>query len=206
MISFEEETHTYRDQQGNVVPGVTRILKPLEDFEFVPQEVLQAAADFGTKVHKAVEWHIAGTLDWNSLDEALVPYVKAADVWLAQTKPDVLATEALLYHERHGYAGLADIVYQFKRRQRYQLAVGDWKSSVVLPRTVGPQTAAYASAYEDMHGLKKRLYRNCIILKPDGLPKDEPQNDLAFDQAIFQSCLNVYRFKNPKPTPQRNAA
>jgi hypothetical protein len=206
MISFEEETHTYRDEHGNIVPGVTRILKPLEDFEHVPQDVLAAAADLGTKVHKAVEWHIAGTLDWKSLDPHLAPYVKAADKWLAQVKPDILATELLLHNDKLGYAGLADIVFQYRKRKRYYLAIGDWKTSVTLPKTVGPQTAAYAGAYELMHDLSAKVERTCILLKPNGEPKDYPQRDRDVDDIVFRSCLNVFNFKFPNRLQNRSAA
>lgn len=108
-ITFDAATHTYSDEQG-VVPGVTTILKPLEDFEHVSQDVLNAAADFGTNVHTAVEYLIAGTLDWKDLDPALEPYVKAADVWLAHVKPEIITTEMVVHHDQMRYAGTADMI------------------------------------------------------------------------------------------------
>ena len=54
VLTFDEASHTYRID-GQVVPGVTSVLKPLTDYSMVPPADLQAAADFGKAVHRACE-------------------------------------------------------------------------------------------------------------------------------------------------------
>lgn len=190
---FDEETHTYW-QDGKEVPSVTSILAPLENFENVPWDKLQAAAEFGRHVHLAVDYLIKGVLDWDSLDEALVPYVKAADVWLAQTNPKIIASEFRVYNERMRYAGTLDLLCELRVRTKTWIHVIDWKSSASLPKAVGPQTAAYDRAYREM--VKRRdVRRACVLLQPTGMPKDYALRNQG-DFNTFVSCKNIYNFKH----------
>lgn len=52
MIEFIPETHTYL-VDGVIVPSVTRIIRTVsgEDYSQVPPSVLDAKADYGTRVH-----------------------------------------------------------------------------------------------------------------------------------------------------------
>lgn len=57
-IHFEEATHTYTNQDGVVLTGVTSVMKKMgvgPDFGDVPQATLDAAAHKGTLVHQAIE-------------------------------------------------------------------------------------------------------------------------------------------------------
>ena len=191
MIDFDPVEHIYT-HNGVAVPSVTQILAPLADFEHVPWDRLQAAADFGRNVHTAVEYLIAGTLDWTDLDDALLPYVKAADKWLALNNPTIIATEQRVYHERLRYAGTVDLVCEIRARTRDHVEVIDWKSSAVMPiQTVGPQTAAYSNSLPIDRARKRRA----VLLQPNGEPKDYPLTN-ANDWSIFTSCLNIHKWKN----------
>lgn len=148
MLSFDEPTHTYR-WNGRIVPSVTQILAPLEDFERVPWDVLEAARQFGSHVHQAVHLHILGQLDWQALDPALAPYVRAADKFLASVKADISDAEVRLYSEASRYAGTCDLVAIWKVRTRTRRTLLDWKATAAFPPSAGPQTAAYARAYEE---------------------------------------------------------
>ncbi len=57
-IHFEEATHTYTNQDGVLLTGVTSVMKKMgvaPDFGDVPQATLEAAAHKGTLVHQAIE-------------------------------------------------------------------------------------------------------------------------------------------------------
>ena len=195
-VQFDEETHTYRDERGNYLPGVTTILKPVEDFEHVPQDILKAAADFGTNVHKAIELHIAGNLNWKTLDPALVPYVHAADKWLAKYNPAIGGNEVTVYHEQMRYAGRLDLFCKIRRRTRVFDEVLDWKSSASLPVAAGPQTAAYQRALATMSGKPhQHIRRRVVLLKPDGQYRNYEMKSPA-DWGIFLSCKNIWNFKH----------
>ena len=63
-IIFNEEAHTYTAPDGRQLSGVTPIVAWYypTTYEGISDEVLQAAADYGTKVHKACEAADAGII------------------------------------------------------------------------------------------------------------------------------------------------
>ena len=74
MIEFDEETHTYK-VDGKILPSVTTITSILSNLEYkdIDKEILQKAAEKGTKIHKAIENYI----DWNDyeLEKQYEPYM-----------------------------------------------------------------------------------------------------------------------------------
>lgn len=57
-ITFDEATHTYTNDKGVVLTGVTSVMKKMgvaPDFGDIPQATLDAAAKKGTLVHQAIE-------------------------------------------------------------------------------------------------------------------------------------------------------
>lgn len=182
-LTFDEASHTYRFG-GRLVPSVTQILAMLNDFSSVHPMTLELARTFGTHVHSAVEMYIKGELDEESLDPALRPYLDGWIAFQADTGFEVIESECRLISTSPLYAGTADVVGRMKSR----LAVIDVKSGMV-PKTVGPQTAAYAHA----HPLKPKD-RYCLALSPDGY-KLHPCKDAA-DFAVFSSCLNIFNWRN----------
>ena len=65
-ISFDEATHTYTNQDGVVLTGVTSVMKAMgvsADYGDVSKSVLDAAAERGTLVHLAIE-------DWCAMERA----------------------------------------------------------------------------------------------------------------------------------------
>ena len=103
----------------------------------------------------------------------------------------VISTEQRVYHSHRKYAGTLDAQFMWRKGR----CLFDWKSSVVAPASVGPQTAGYADALVDMGEIPYRnIRRYCVQLMPGNYKVtrlDEPQ-----DFSIFQSCLNIWRFKN----------
>lgn len=187
QLEFNSALHEYR-LDGRVVPSVTDILSPLEDFSMVPRDVLEAARLFGQHVHEACDLLNRDALDLNTLDLALVPYVEAWRQFIKDSGAVVIASEERVVHAALGYAGTPDCVLAWGSR----VVVPDIKSTAVVPRTVGPQTAAYAEAYQVMHGGPKPA-RYCIHLTPTGY-KTHPRKNPA-DWSLFLSALNIYRFK-----------
>lgn len=60
-LEYDDETHTYI-VDGLIVPSVTQILKVKfgNKYEYVKRDVLEAAAERGTAIHKAVENYCKG--------------------------------------------------------------------------------------------------------------------------------------------------
>lgn len=188
LIEFDKATHTYM-VDGRRVPSVTQVLAPLEDYSMVPPDVLEAARLFGQHVHEACDLYNRGELDWTALDPALVPYVGAWRQFIEDTGAVVIASETRVAHAALGYAGTPDCVLAWGART----VVPDIKSTSVVPRTVGAQTAAYAKAYHSTHG-GNAPSRYCIQLRPDGTYKTHPRRDPG-DWSLFVSALNIHKFK-----------
>lgn len=187
-LEFDSETHTYT-LNGERVPSVTQVLAPLEDYSMVPRDVLEAARIFGQHVHEACDLFDRDELDWSSLDPELVPYVEAWAQFLEQSGAVVIASEVRVAHEQLGYAGSPDKVLAWGKR----LVIPDLKATAVVPPTVGLQTAAYAKAYQAMHGGREPS-RYCIHLQPGGKYRSHPRTDPS-DWSYFLSALNCYKWK-----------
>ena len=159
-LTFDADSHTYR-YNGQLVPGVTTILKPITDFSMVPPQVLAAASAFGTAVHLACELDDLGELDESQLDPALVPYLAAWRKFSTEHAVTWSLIEAAVYHPVMRYAGTLD---------RFGLVDGlnsvvDIKSTAQLYPSVGPQLAAYSAALPAGSTALKRL---AVQLKGDG--------------------------------------
>ena len=188
-LDFNAEAHEYR-LDGQLVPSVTQVLAVLEDFEGVPWHLLEAARKFGQHVHEACALMVRGELDWASLDPALVPYVEAAQRFIDESGFVVRACELQVAHPSLRYAGTLDLLGEWR-----ELCLIDFKSGV-FPRSVGPQTAGYAAAYQEQTGVRVER-RYCVQLNP-ALPngyKTHPLINTA-DSHIWLSCLNIWKYKN----------
>jgi hypothetical protein len=124
---------------------VTEVLDPLLELDGIPRALLKAAAAFGTHVHMACDLFDRGVLDEPALDPHLSPYLAAWKLFLRDVGAEVLATEMRVAHPKLRYAGTLDKIVRWTRRGKSTLAQIDLKSGEV-PRTVGPQTAAYNEA------------------------------------------------------------
>lgn len=183
-IHFEAEGHRYT-VGGERFPSVTEVLDPLLELDGIPKAVLKAAAEFGTHVHMACHLFDRGVLDEPALDPHLAPYLAGWKLFLRETKSTVVATELRVGHAKLRYAGTLDkiIVYRGKH------VLLDIKSGEV-PRTVGPQTAAYNEAA----GLTLSG-RYCLQLRPDATYRLTKLSDPT-DWSIFLSALNLHRWRN----------
>ncbi|HZO11964.1 MAG TPA: hypothetical protein VFB62_01860, partial [Polyangiaceae bacterium] len=144
-LQFDAVEHRYT-VAGERWPSVTEVLDPLLELDGIPRAVLKAAAAFGTHVHMACDLFDKGVLDEPALDPHLAPYLAAWKIFLRDTGAVVDASEVRVAHEKLRYAGTLDKAMHWKKRGRVRSVQLDIKSGEV-PRTVGPQTAAYAQAH-----------------------------------------------------------
>jgi hypothetical protein len=187
-LDFNSELHEYR-LDGVRVPSVSQVLAPLEDFEHVPRDVLEAARLFGQHVHEACALLVRDELDWASLDLNLVPYMNGARRFLAESGVTVIASELRVASKRLKIAGTLDLRGYWRKSE----CIFDFKATADTPRSVGPQVAGYDLLHREHFGGKK-CRRYCVQLRADDYrvtPLTDPK-----DESIFISCLNVWRFKN----------
>lgn len=187
-LHLDQATHTYTSG-GKTLPSVTQVIDILNDWSMVPPDVLEAARLFGEHVHQAIHLFNRGELDDDALDLNLVPYLNAWQSFLNESGAIVIASEKPVMHTKLGYAGTPDVVLAWGNRT----VIPDIKATAIVPRSVGPQTAAYAEAYQSMHGGRKPE-RYCIHLSPNKF-RTHPRRESA-DWSMFLSCLNVWRYRH----------
>lgn len=187
-LAFDEASHTYR-LGGQVVPGVTSILRPLSDFSRIDPAVLNAKADLGRRVHLACELLDEDDLDESSIEADVAGYLDAYMRFKKDTGALALLNEHRMYEPMWRYAGTLDRVLVIDR-VRWMV---DLKTCFTTPVSAGPQTAAYLRALNDSTVARRAALR----LKPDGNYVFEQLQD-PNDLSVFLSCLTLYRFKEQK--------
>lgn len=192
-LSFNAQNHEYK-LDGLTIPSVTQILKAegLTDFSKVPLEILERNALFGTAVHKAVELKLRGTLDEDTLDVALKPYVEA---W-ANFEEDFgyvhMTSEFQGFHPIYRYAYTIDLLGEITKGKFPGLSVGDIKTGIVKPADK-IQLAGYKLAVG-------KEYKNvfAIYLNPDFQPRGYRvvfSRSNQTEQGIFLSALSLQNWK-----------
>ena len=198
VLRFEPEGHRYYHGVREV-PGVTRIMNPISELDGIPRDLLDAAADLGHKVHTACHLFDQGVLAEQALDPVLAPYLSAWKLCCLELGVRVLASELPVYHAKLGYAGQLDKIAMIKHWDGERGLI-DLKSSVSMPRTIAPQTAAYLEAEitgENSMRLSRRTPRGGVLLKPDGTYRFHPcrASDHARDFNLFTACLVIHRWR-----------
>jgi len=189
-LTFNEKYHSYF--LGNLfIPGVSSILKSaaLVDFSGIPQDIMERAAAFGKAVHKACELDDTGSLDFSSVDEAVIPCLEAWRKFKVDNKVDVEEIEMPVYSEKWIYAGTLDRVIEMNGK-RFLL---DIKTSKTVYPSMKVQLAGYKLAFEELHKVKING-RMIVRLLRDGT-YDVVVCDDPLDEQVFLACLQVYKFK-----------
>jgi hypothetical protein len=187
-LEFEPEAHVYK-VDGRVLPSVTGIISSLQDFRYVAPDVLHAAAEFGTAVHKLCELHDQDNLDMRSVSPALLPYLDAWKRFLSETGAVVLEVEKQYHHKMMGYAGTLDRVLLIKKKK----VVTDIKSVSRLSPAVGVQLAAYQNLLS-ANSAYVCNDRAAVQLRDDGTYRYQPYTDPT-DWPVFVSLLTLHTWK-----------
>lgn len=200
MLTFNPENHEYRFN-GTVVPSVTTVLKSvgIPDLSFVDRNVLEKACAFGTSVHLACELWDKGTLDETDLDVELVPMLMQwkrlkNSVFDTHGEPDIVLNEIPLYSTRYRFAGTLDRGYLYVKTGT--LVILDLKTGITA-KQAPIQTSAYVELVKensDVHVRKVIRYTAHILHDSEVGKLEEHKNPSDF--YLFQSALNIYRFKN----------
>lgn len=196
-LHFNRETHTYK-LAGRRLPSVTEVLETaLQEMKDLPEHLVKAAGEFGQHVHSACDLYDRNELDHEALDVRLRPYIRAYEAFLLQSRALVLASELRVHHPKLGYAGTLDrkVIFPDRKKAYARLpSVLDIKTASAVSRSVGPQTAAYREA-DRACGNQVDDIRYCLHLRADATYRLH-RLEGGMDFVIFQSCLNVWRFKN----------
>jgi len=203
-LTFDEASHIYR-VGGQVVSSVTQILGRLsaEEYRFVDKSVMEDAALLGKAVHKMIELDLRGDLDVEALSDGLQVYYTAWQNFLQLSGFQMALSEARVYSSKYGYAGTLDLAGWLNTR----FVIIDAKRTAAVPRTAGPQTAAYLQALEEsgkqfyvpgMESMAARIIgaeRYALHLRADGTWRLVPFTDKS-DLRVFLACKTLHDWSN----------
>ncbi len=151
--------------------------------------ISREAAERGTAVHRLCEDLDAHRLAFCPDD--LEPFVTAYRGWRDRHVAEVVASERVVVHARHRYAGQLDRVY---RLTDGTLALADLKTSKSRDGTWPLQLAAYASALAEMG---EPVTRRMVVHLPSnrlGVVEaiDYPDHDV--DDRAWRACVRLWRY------------
>lgn len=159
-----------------------------------PDEVLQAAGDFGTRSHVAIQTMIEQKQPFDEAPD-LRPVVDAFLQWQARMHVEQIQSERLVYSDEHTFAGTVDAVgYRTRPDGRRVKVVIDWKTSSSISPNFALQLSAYARAIEEMDG--DPVEEAWVVQFDKQAPKYScyQVRDMAKSWQAFRSTLQLWRF------------
>lgn len=191
-VEYDDPTHTYR-VNGVVFPSVSTVLGMFADFSRVPKDVLEYKRKIGKATHKAIELYEATTLDVDSVDPTVMPYLESYIKFQTMKPFQVVAAEQIVYSKKHRIAGRLDFNVVFDGSPDiWQI---DAKCVAQMAPETALQTSAYVACWEEM-GRDKIKRRGGLQLQPDGsIAKLFPYKDKS-DFQVYLNALNLYRWIN----------
>ena len=196
-LIFVEETHTYLKDGRVPVASVTQILESagLVCYQGIPDGVLEHKADIGTAAHAATHYLDQGELDWSTVDDEVLGYVRGWEKFRAEAN-FVLLKDGI---ERRGIASMDGMEYGYTYDRDGVLngfpAILEIKCTAGVEISWGPQTAGYEHALRQLDGRARR--RVAVHLKPNATYSLVPLSDTK-DYQIFKAALLLESWKKSK--------
>lgn len=179
---------------GHRVPSVTTVLKPLDNFDGVDHEVLEAARLRGIAVHSATQYDDDGDLDMDTVDDMIRPYLLAWRKFKEETGFETILSEHRVMSTRYRYAGTLDRIGLFGGQQ----VLLDIKTGEQVPLSAGPQTAAYLEAFSHPYQVGQlRTRRYVVQLRSTGDYQLIPYT-ASDDLQCFLAHLNIYQWRQAR--------
>lgn len=180
-------SHYYKSKKtGLVYPSITTVLP---DFPWGDEE----ARGRGTHVHKACKIINDGQeLDWSTVADKYVPYVKAYELLLKETKFVPERSEMVVESHRHKSAGTLDITGElYGHKIIADIKTGEYSKKLPYWEC---QLSAYYEFYKETTGDKKKRKLWVFVLRKDGTyrPFEMTEKD-AF--TVFLSYLRVFKWE-----------
>lgn len=182
MITFDEATHTYTDNEKKLI-SVTQLLKLANlspDYSFVDEETMKRASERGTLIHKEIEDYIKnGEVGFTEELYAFIDYLKENDL-------EPIASELLVNDDE--VAGTIDLI--LKNRKTGEIELDDIKTtSSVNKDYVAWQTSMYSHLYGKQVDKRKCLHLKGDKLKAIELTKKTPEQIASLYQLLKDGTM-----------------
>ena len=185
-FEYDDEEHLYY-VKGKVVPSVTQILSDVGIFDASKYPDLEYYRDRGRAIHRATELWEQDTLDEDSLDDRIRPYLEAFKKFKRDEGFVTIGAEIRAYDPNYLFAGTMDRLGEL----RGDAAIVDIKTSQVEP-WVAIQLAGY-----ELLAPVNCVKRYGLALRNDETYKLVPFRDRT-DRKVFLAALTVAKWKGVK--------
>ena len=154
IARFDEETHTYYDQDNKPFISTTQLLEVggiTPSYDFVDKDLLKASADKGLLIHKEIENYIKnGEIGFTKELDEFINYLKAHK--LTPVESEMVVNDDLV-------AGTIDIVL---KAENGELILADVKTtSTIHSDSVSWQCSIYKKLYDGSH--EQKISRLCVF-------------------------------------------
>ena len=172
-----------------LIPSVTQVIGPWQDFSRIPPGVLLHASERGTIVHDACA-NIARGLFILPPEPEIAGYVDSFRAWFDLMVAEVLLVEERLVDMDLGFSGQLDLIVIAKNAE---CLLVDLKTPPGLKRAWRAQLAGY-HRLAVIHGHAPDRVGS-LRLSPEGkMAKMDWYDPQGQDLAAFLSCLNCFRY------------
>jgi hypothetical protein len=173
------------------IPTVTTVLSLYSDFSMISPDVLERAAERGSRIHAACAAHAQGLWADCYLGSEEKGYFKSFLDWSSRAVSEFHVIEIELTDTKLGYMGHPDAIV--KMIGEAALTVIDYKTPATMSKTWLPQIAAYAHLAR-VNGFDVR--KGFVIrLRKDGGEAIATQVDIDGEPwAAFLNALGAYRY------------
>lgn len=190
-FSFDETTHTYRMENGEILPSVTSVLKDMGFYGNAEAWFTEESATRGTYIHRLIQYYLEGTLDECTIDDALLPYFHAWQHFEADTGFAPMEIEKAMVSETHRFAGTVDYVGVINGK----CAVIDLKTSTAAAPAEQLQTAAYRQLLQENPGqVMQPTHRFSLHVSSAGKYKLIEHSDRS-DRNVFIAAVSIWHWK-----------
>ena len=153
---YDDRLHIYRDDRGVIVPSATGVFDILgcSDFSMIDPETLEWKRNYGSGVHKGTEYLVYNKLDWDTVDDVIIPAVTGIEQWLksVEYQPEAVEEKRIINFGGMKVGGTLDhrgsLVYKGVRRP----AIGDLKTGSKYSKTWDWQIGCYAGGAPKVGG------------------------------------------------------
>ena len=200
QIDFDPDGHVYRID-GAIWSSVTQDLEScgLTCFDMVPEETLERAKIRGRAVHAASRYVDENDLDWSTVKEEYLGYVRGYEKFKAESGFKPQRIEQIVYDETFGIVGTLDREGEEIDRDwlkfRGAPSPEAWEAFLIDLKTgiVTPGVALQLAGYDFCLPKKNRL-RIAIKLNADGSYR--PHFYYApSDKYTYLACHSVVQWK-----------
>ena len=181
---FNEEKHEY-SYGGKQLPSVTTVIKEVLNITYPEYAIYHATR--GTFVHKAIELWFKGVLDFETVDEAVKPYLDSFIKFQEKAKIEPVILEERFADKNISFAGTVDIVGKVKgKTYLFDIKTGQKQDSY------NAQMAGYKKLLNDNDIDIDGIY--ILDLKPAGCKVIKVENIEKY-WGLFEGMLRVYWYR-----------